>query len=69
VEAVIREHKMAMEREEEADVPREDILTTLLRLQSNDDATLTSERVSRILFVSQPYLQYLLLPPIKNNCR
>ncbi|XP_047056095.1 zealexin A1 synthase-like [Lolium rigidum] len=53
-DAMIREHKTAMEREEEAgdagrDVPTEDILTTLLRLQSNGGVTLTNESVSGIL--------------------
>uniref|UniRef100_A0ACD5XDR1 Uncharacterized protein n=1 Tax=Avena sativa TaxID=4498 RepID=A0ACD5XDR1_AVESA len=83
VDAMIREHKTAMEKTEEeadddggsdvpsdestyepltpwtwrgpsaasADVPREDILTTLLRLQSNGGGVaLTNESVSSILF-------------------
>jgi hypothetical protein len=62
---MIREHKTALEREEEAadagrDVPTEDILTTLLRLQSNGGVTLTNESVSGILFVSQPHLANIL---------
>jgi cytochrome P450 len=64
-DAMIREHKTAMEREDEAgdvghDAPTEDILTTLLRLQSNGGVTLTNESVSGILFVSQPHLANIL---------
>jgi cytochrome P450 len=57
VDAMVRDHKRAMESLEAADVgghEREDILTTLLRFQRDGGMgiTLTNENVNGVLFVS-----------------